>query len=177
MRWNEESWRDVADTLGFNSEEEMLRHLYTIQKFSINQISRIVGYTSFSVRRRLLMLSVVLRGRGGPNGQGKRALLHLSDAELWGESAEKLAIKLQCHPSTVYAEKRFRDKNARLEKEKILNALLPAVPSGADPRDGGVHEEPGGQRDLAHGVGSTSKLPSLLGSDEEQTRNGGESNT
>lgn len=164
MRWNEESWKGIADSLGFRSEEEMLRHLYGIQKFSINQIAKIVGYTSFSVRRRLIMLRVNLRARGGPNGKGKRALLHLTDAELYSEPAEKLAVKLQCHPSTVYAEKRLRHKQ---EKENQINALLPSVPSEVNSRDGGVHEESRSERDLAHGAGPALESPTLSGGDEE----------
>lgn len=174
MQWNEESWIEVARALGFDSEEEMLRHLYSVQKFSINQMSRIVGYSSFSVRRRLLLLNIVLRSRGGSNSKGRRTLLHLTYEELHGESPDKIAASHDCHVSTVFAEKRFRTKIARKENEEQLNALLPAVPGEANSGDGRRDEARGDQGDLAHGVGAASEEPAVSGGDEAQTRSRGE---
>lgn len=120
MRWNEESWAPIAQTLGFQSEEEMLNHLYTLQRFSINQISRIVGYSGFSVRRRLILLNINLRGRGGPNNKGVRLLRSLTNEQLFDGSPSKLAEEHKVHISTVFAEKRFREG----EKKQDVTAVL-----------------------------------------------------
>ena len=112
-----ESWQPVADTLGFKDEREMLVNLYTIQEFSLSQLKGILGYSTWSIRRRLILNGIPPRSRGGPNSRlGKRRLKHLSSEELLGSAAE-IALKHQVHISTVYAEVRFRTK-------EIRNAIL-----------------------------------------------------
>jgi hypothetical protein len=102
----EESWLEVAKTLGYENEREMLLQLY--QEFSINEIAKIIGYTAWSVRRRLLEQGVQLRSRGGPNKLGKRALINVSDEELASLSQLELAAKYKVCVATVYAERRLR---------------------------------------------------------------------
>lgn len=111
MSFPEESWLEVASTLGFDSEEGMLRHLYASQEFSIGDIARIVGRSTFTVRTRLMTLGVRLRGRGGPNNrQGKRKLLKLTDPELYNSTVGELVDKFGVHASTVSAERRLRER-------------------------------------------------------------------
>lgn len=104
----EESWQAIAATLGYRDEQSMLRSLYTEEEFSINEIAKILGFSSFNVRRRLIEHQIPLRSRGGPNKLGKRSLLNVSDEELNTSSYEEIAAKYHVHVSTVYAERRLR---------------------------------------------------------------------
>lgn len=113
MRYNEESWTPIAQLLGFDTEEEMLKHFYMIQSFSIKQISQVIGYSTFTVRRRLLLWHVNLRKRGGANHQGKRILRDLTDAELFDGASPVIAEKYNVHVSTISAERRFRKGEMR----------------------------------------------------------------
>lgn len=108
----EESWQPIADTLGFVNEEEMLRHLYTEQNFSIRDIASVVGYSSFVVRNRLMRLQppLAFKTRGGNNRQGKRSMLACTDEELAHGSVASLSEKYKVHPSTVSAERRLRER-------------------------------------------------------------------
>lgn len=106
-----ESWQSVADTLGFRDEESMIKHLYAVQLFSLNEMSDILGYSSWAIRRKLIIYHVPMRSRGGPACRlGRRRLKHLTDKELFEEKANGLAIKHNVHLSTVMAERRLRKK-------------------------------------------------------------------
>ena len=114
-----ESWIPIAQTLGFESELEMLKHLYVQQDFSLSQMSSIIGYSTWTIRRRLLISGIPLKGRGGPNNrEGRRRLKHVSDDDLCKYSAVDLAKQHQVHVSTVWAEIRFRKQE---KKDAILS--------------------------------------------------------
>lgn len=104
----EESWQPIADSLGFKDEKAMLMSLYNEDGFSINEISKIIGYAAWSVRRRLIMHGIKLRGRGGPNNLGKRALLQVDDDKLFHTGAGQLAMEYKISTATVFAERRLR---------------------------------------------------------------------
>lgn len=104
-----ESWQPIASTLGFRTEEEMLKHLYIQQAFSLSEMSKILGFSTWSVRRRLQLLGVPMKQRGGAaNRLGRRRLAHLTDAELEEGPIAVLAAKEDVHMSTIFAEKRLR---------------------------------------------------------------------
>ena len=117
----EESWLPVASSLGFLSELDMLEHLYLDAGFSLKEMERVIGYSSISIRRRLLMNGVSLRKRGGPNRVGKRRLLAVPDSELKYTPPNEVAATYNVHVSTVFSEKRLR----RIMKgEEVWNAVL-----------------------------------------------------
>lgn len=58
---------DVAEAMGYESEEHLLRHLYKEQGWSLNEISRKIGFSRVNIRNRLLRMGVVIRSRGGNN--------------------------------------------------------------------------------------------------------------
>jgi hypothetical protein len=104
-----ENWQPLADTLGFRSEAEMLKELYCTQGFSLMQLKSILGYSVWAIRRRLIIHGVPMRGKGGPNNRiGRRRLKHLTDEELKGRPAVRVAEERGVHLSTVYAEIRLR---------------------------------------------------------------------
>jgi hypothetical protein len=123
-----ESWQPIADTLGFSSEEEMLKHLYIMQEFSLSQLRNILGYSTWAIRRRLIINGIPLRGKGGPNNRlGRRRLKELSDEELTQSSVVKTAEKHQVHISTVYAEIRLREREKK--NEFLLNYASQSFPT------------------------------------------------
>lgn len=104
-----ESWQPIADTLGFRNEGEMLMNLYLQQEFSLREMGLILGYSSISIRRRLIMLGVPMRLRGGAaNRIGRRLLKMVSNEELFDGKPDELAAKHGVHVVTVFAEKRLR---------------------------------------------------------------------
>lgn len=136
MRWTEESWRPAAEALGFTSEEEMLRNLYLLQKHSIKQIAHTLGYSTFAVRRRLLILNVQMRQRGGDKRSGKHFLKDVTHEELFTTPREKLAEKYGVDPSTVSVERQRRKKELNLEEIKDDVAILPDCPDVVRPEGG-----------------------------------------
>jgi len=118
----EESWNELARTLGFESEEKMLRSLYVDEGFSLNELASVVERSALTVRRRLILLRISLRGRGGPNRTGKRSLAHIDDRELKFSKPEELAKRENVHISTVFAEKRLRKALKGEEWNSLLSA-------------------------------------------------------
>lgn len=117
----EESWQSIADTLGFTDENEMLRHLYQEQGFSLNEIAKVVGYSTWTVRARLLRLGVELRGRGGADiPRVKRKLSDLTDDELFHVSIQTLVKQHGVHPSTISSERRYRNKMKNIDMEEVV---------------------------------------------------------
>jgi hypothetical protein len=110
-----ESWGPLALSLGYEDEISMLKDMYCIQNFSLTQIAKLLGYSVFSVRGRLVAYGIPRRGKGGPNNRkGKRKLKNLTDKQLT-ESPTVLAKRHQVHISTVFAEIRLRAKEKRDE--------------------------------------------------------------
>lgn len=122
MRIEENSWLPQAHTLGFLCEEDMLKSLYVEQSLSIKQIAHILGYSTFSVRSRLIRLGITLRSRGGKGGKlGRRRLAHLSIKELFESNVTLLVDKYKVNPSTVSNERALRRKEIlKLEQATVL---------------------------------------------------------
>lgn len=111
MPYLEESWLPIANTLGFETEEAMLKHLYLEQRLSLSQLAKIVGYSTFTVRERLVRNLILLRGRGGAHGgTAKRSLSHVSDDQLFKGEIKELVLAHNVHPSTICSERRYRRK-------------------------------------------------------------------
>ena len=127
-----ESWQPAAENLGFHDEADMLKHLYCIQNFSLNQLSSILGYSTWSIRRRLIINGIPMKSKGGANNRiGRRRLKHVSDEDLANFSASQIAKDHQVHISTVFAEVRFRKKEKRDEilsdhASKLLSEIRPS---------------------------------------------------
>ncbi len=104
----EDDWAGVWKTLGFSSEKEMLVDLYVNNGLSLAELSGVLGYSTFSIRRRILNHNIELRPRGGLNNLGKRVLAEISDEEL-NLSTLEVAAKFNVCSSTVYSERKYRD--------------------------------------------------------------------
>ena len=101
-----ESWDPIAHTLGYKNEAEMLRDLY--KTLSIDEIAKKLGYSRGGVRRRLIMLDVDMRGRGGKNNLGMGALAAATDEEL--ANVEKCTANYRVSQSTVFKERKRREQ-------------------------------------------------------------------
>jgi hypothetical protein len=160
-----QSWHPIAETLGFESEKEMLQHLYIDQGFSINELSTIIGFCTSSVRYRLITHLIPLRPRGGSESKvGKRRLKHVPADELINKSAQVVATKYQVHVSTVYAEKALR------KKKGTAHEVLPHYADSSIPT---LREE---QRPL-DGSGSVVASTEVQGVLSEEERSGGGSDS
>lgn len=137
----EVSWLAEAKELGFETEAQMLSHLYDEQGFTISQIAKIVGYSTFAVRRRLTQLGVTFRARGGSGPRlGKRLLAALSDDQLFKSKVTDICDLHGVSPATVWSERKFR-------KGKVNDELLRDSSFGLD--------APGRGPGVAHGSGPT----------------------
>lgn len=117
MSYLEESWEQIATTLGLSTEEEMLKHLYEEQAWSISEIAKLVGYSTFIVRHRLLRSGLVMRGRGGAaNRLGRRKLAHLLDDEVLKTPLSQLAERHNVNVTTAYLERQLRRKQLKLKE-------------------------------------------------------------
>lgn len=101
-----ENWDPIASTLGYKNSKDMLIDLYVNQHFSIEDLAKRLGYSKNNLRRRLLMLGIQLRSRGGKNNLGKNVLKDVPDAEF--QHPREVANKYNVHISTVFSEKRRR---------------------------------------------------------------------
>ncbi len=55
----------VVSTLGYGSEEEMLKELYKMM--NLRQMAELTGYSVSTIRSRMLRAKIKMRPRGGPN--------------------------------------------------------------------------------------------------------------
>lgn len=103
-----ESWKPISDALGYADEREMLVDLYEKQELGVDVIAKTLGFSKNNVRRRLSMHGIKVRGRGGANNIGSHMLQGASDDELL--HLRECAVKYDVHYSTVYKERRRREK-------------------------------------------------------------------
>lgn len=103
----EADWSGVVTTLGYVSEREMLTDFYT-KGMSIKDIAKVVGFSSWNVRRRLQSHGIELRARGGPHRAGQSKLAVVSAKELFEEKINELCFKYDVHAATVANERRRR---------------------------------------------------------------------
>lgn len=130
-----ESWLPIAHGLGFSSEEDMLKHLYVVQGFSLQGIGKMLGYSPTAVGARLRSYGLALRGRGGANNRGGSKLRRVSDAELFTAPVQHIAAVYGVHICTVFNERRRR------------RALLPDNANAGDASIWGPNE-------VSHGAGA-----------------------
>ncbi len=126
MPTEEQSWKPEAEQLGYPDEVSMLKGLYTDQHLSINQIARILGYSSPVVRVRIHRAGIEVRVKGGANNTGKRVLAALTDMELFHTPIAKLTEAYNVHETTVSNERRFRRKLK--QQEMKVQTQEPTLP-------------------------------------------------
>jgi hypothetical protein len=146
-----ESWDPIAHTLGYKHEVAMLLDLYVVQHLSMEEMARKLGYSKGNIRKRLTIMGVTIKGRGGPNNP-TGALDGATDEELKApkECAKKFGVAL----TTVYKERERRTKECN-------SALLPPPPSnGLSDIKGDISHSPNGSDEM-QSIESTTKSASL----------------
>jgi len=75
----DQDWDGLAHQLGFLCERDMLEDFYLTRQLSIGQIAERLMCGTATISRRLDMLQISKRKRGGPNNAGKQnyKLFHL----------------------------------------------------------------------------------------------------
>lgn len=105
MPANEQDFCREVSALGYESEKEMLVDLYST--YSLSEMAKILGYSTFCIRRKMILLGIKLRPRGGTNNKGNRILKDVSD-ELLARPTKEVAELFNVHDSTVHGERRLR---------------------------------------------------------------------
>ena len=84
----------------------MLLNLYQKNELSLRDMEKILGYSKWGIRTRLVSHGIPIRSRGGSNRR-ERKLGGIGD-ELWEKSAGILSRKYNVAISTVFLERRMR---------------------------------------------------------------------
>jgi hypothetical protein len=114
-----DEWDTLANTLGFRNEKHLFDYLYHIEHMSLDMIANRLGVGKATVARRLSLLGIAKRTRGGANNLSKqRWLLHLLDQRfVFQNTSTKLAKLIHTDPSTVwkyrYGRKAISDEALR----------------------------------------------------------------
>jgi len=108
MPVTESDWTGLVKTLGYRSEREMLVDMYGTAAMSLSEIAKVLGFSTFAVRRRLMVHGIRLRERGGLHNAGNRKLKSVPDEILFGLTTEEIAAKYDAHKTTVWSERRIR---------------------------------------------------------------------
>lgn len=130
-----EEWHVIATTLGFKHDKEMLEHFYA-GGMSIHEISSAIGFSTWSVRRKLLEYGVQLRGRGGPHHAGQSKLCKVDLKELFETKIADLVFKYDVHAATVANERRRRRKDYAAFLRDLSNGVVKPTAASTDPPHG-----------------------------------------
>ena len=98
------SWNEIATTIGYKDEEQMLYDMYIKQRLSLITIGEKLGSGKATIRNRLIFYNIDRREKGGPNNPSqKRLFLHLLDQRYVRTTSKRdIAKLLDSHPSTVW---------------------------------------------------------------------------
>ena len=60
----EESWKRDALRLGYTSEREMLKGMYSDRRMTLRDMAELLGYSTWAIRRRLILNKIPMRKKG-----------------------------------------------------------------------------------------------------------------
>jgi hypothetical protein len=74
-----EDWDELARTIGYSNEKDMLEDFYLEEEMSVSEIARRLGAGTATIARRLSLAGVEKRSRGGANNLAnqRRKLFHM----------------------------------------------------------------------------------------------------
>jgi hypothetical protein len=100
---NRSDWQALANRLGYSNELEMFQDLYELQELSVADIGRRLDYTGAAIARRLELLNIERRSRGGANNQRsqKLKLWRVDQRVLWCYGRSVVAQALRVSSSTL----------------------------------------------------------------------------
>lgn len=82
-----------------NAPDQALISLYILDKLSLRKIAAKLKVDPYTIKRKLVGLGIILRGRGGKNNT---KLLFITDKELRTVPAKKLAQQYNVSLKTIY---------------------------------------------------------------------------
>ena len=98
------NWKKVTRTLGFETEHEMWEELYNNQQSSIEDLHERLGFGTHTIKRRLAVCNIALRGRGGNNHSTpprKDILFHLDQRVVVFSTQKELSFLTGCSPAVI----------------------------------------------------------------------------
>jgi hypothetical protein len=119
MKFNKEDWEDLAKTLGYKSERELLEDLYVTRGESIFQISNSLGVGPTTISHRLDLYEIPKRQRGGDNNPGRQTgkLFRLDQRCALRINLDTLSQITGISRSLLYKYRKARMKNGTLHTE------------------------------------------------------------
>lgn len=120
----DETWATIASSIGYETEKIMWQDLYLDKNWSIGKIAIRLGYSNTVVRRRMSLLQLPMRKKGGPNnrGKGRRILDRFDKNFVLNAPVKSVLEKANVTESTLW---RYR----RDERAKQAVTDLPNQPS------------------------------------------------
>lgn len=99
-----ENWNQIAQTAGYPDEATMWYQMYTIEGRKIIEISKTLGYSTCCISRRMRLLKIDMRPRGGANNPSRiaAALFHLDQRFVRMSTPKELAQVINCSAHSVY---------------------------------------------------------------------------
>lgn len=103
-------WDDLARSIGYRDERDMLEDMYERERMPISEIASRLGAGTATINRRLNLLGIAKRTRGGPNNEGRQAykLFHLDQRVVLRLDLSLLARATRVSRSLCYKYRRFR---------------------------------------------------------------------
>lgn len=108
MPFDKSDWDEVAKTMCFENEKDMLVTLY--ERSSISEIAAMLKCGTATVQRRLTIYGIKKRARGGSNNSGiqKYKMFHVDQRIVMFMGLTFAAKYFRVAPSTIYKYKRHK---------------------------------------------------------------------
>jgi hypothetical protein len=105
----EEKWQEVAKSLNFTDEQQMLTSLYG-EGYSIREISKLLKCSTGVIQQRFAKYGIKKRGRGGmmSSVNHKYTLFHVDQRVVVYTGLIHCARWLGVSPATLYKYKRYK---------------------------------------------------------------------
>jgi hypothetical protein len=103
-----ENWLELAASIGYPDEAAMWQQLYVVEKRSIAELAKTLGYGTACVQRRLRLANIDRRERGGAKVVSKLEdkLFHLDQRFVALASKEEIAALVGGSTHSVYRIRR-----------------------------------------------------------------------
>lgn len=97
-------WDELAKSIGYADEKEMLEDFYIEDAMSVSEIGKRLGAGTATIARRLAMAGITKRKRGGANNTGaqKHKLFHMDQRYVFSLDLSVVAKLANVSKSLVY---------------------------------------------------------------------------
>ncbi len=125
------NWEEKAKALEFESEKEMFQTLY--ETMSLLELSKALGISQHTCRKKLVENGVSIKSRGGPNGQ-KCVMNEAVIEEMRVKGAAAVALSQGISKYTLFKQKAkwIAENGTPTSPESPEIAPAPADPASSD---------------------------------------------